>query len=79
MRPPDSRAEEKLPRQIRRVREDMLTFMTNRTVTDTNNATERYLRPAAIFRKVTRAFAQTGAPTSTPAWAPWSTPVAYMA
>jgi transposase len=56
MRTPDSRAGEKLRRQIRRVRGDMLTFVTNRAVPYTNNASERYLRPAVIFRKVTQGF-----------------------
>jgi transposase len=34
----------------------MLTFVTNRAVPYTNNASERYLRPAVIFRKVTQGF-----------------------
>jgi transposase len=55
-RTPDTRAGDKLRRQIQRVRSDMLIFVTNRAVPYTNNASERYLRPAVIFRKVTQGF-----------------------
>jgi len=55
-RPADSRAGEKLRRQIRRVRCELFVCITNRGVPATNNASERYLRPAVIFRKVTLGF-----------------------
>ena len=55
-RTPDTRAGDKLRRQIQRVRSDMLIFVTNRAVPYTNNASERYLRPAVIFRKITQGF-----------------------
>jgi len=58
-RTPDTRAGEKLRRQIRRVRGDMMTFIEKRAVPYTNNASERYLRPAVIFRKVTHGFRAT--------------------
>jgi transposase len=52
----DSRAGEKLRRQIQCVHWDMLTFVKNIAVPDTNNASEQYLRPAVIFRKVIQGF-----------------------
>ena len=55
-RPADSRAGEKLRRQIRRVRSELFVCITNPGVPATNNASERYLRPAVIFRKVTLGF-----------------------
>ena len=55
-RPSDSCAGEKLRGQIRRVRCELFVCITNRDVPATNNASERYLRPAVIFRKVTQGF-----------------------
>ena len=55
-RPSDSRAGEKLRGQVRRVRSELFLCINNSGVPATNNASERYLRPAVIFRKVTQGF-----------------------
>lgn len=55
-RPPNTRAGEKLLRQIAGARPHLFLFVTNRAVPYTNNVSERYLRPAVIFRKVTNGF-----------------------
>jgi transposase len=53
---PDTRAGETLYRQIVGARANLFVFVTNRAVPSTNNISERYLRPAVIFRKVTNGF-----------------------
>mgnify|MGYP000497579969 CR=1 FL=1 len=56
---PDTKAGEKLRRQVVNVRAHLFVFVTDRAVPYTNNASERYLRPAVIFRKVTNGFRAT--------------------
>lgn len=56
MNPPETRAGQKLYRQILGARAHLFVFVTNRDVPYTNNISERYLRPAVIFRKVTNGF-----------------------
>ena len=41
---------------IRKVRQHLWVFMTNREIEPTNNASERALRPCAIYRKITNGF-----------------------
>lgn len=43
-------------RRIRRCRQHLFLFVTNRAVPATNNVSERHLRPSVIFRKVTNGF-----------------------
>lgn len=45
-----------LRRQTKRWRSQFFTFLTDRAVPPTNNASERALRPSVIFRKVTNGF-----------------------
>ncbi|MBP2316056.1 IS66 family transposase [Azospirillum soli] len=45
-----------LQRQTKRWRSQFFTFLTDRDVPPTNNASERALRPSVIFRKVTNGF-----------------------
>lgn len=45
-----------LLRQTKRWRAQFFTFITDREVPPTNNASERALRPSVIFRKVTDGF-----------------------
>ncbi len=46
----------RLRRRIAANRGHLFAFVTNRDVPDTNNLSERHLRPGVIFRKVTRGF-----------------------
>jgi transposase len=55
-RQPTCKAGIKLQRMIRRVRQNLFVFMTNRDLPPTNNGAERALRPAVTFRKVTNGF-----------------------
>ena len=43
-------------RQTKRWRSQFFTFLTDRAVPPTNNASEQALRPSVIFRKVTNGF-----------------------
>ena len=45
-----------LLRQTKRWRAQFFTFLTDRAVPPTNNASERALRPSVIFRKMTNGF-----------------------
>jgi transposase len=46
----------KLKTAIKKYRQNLLVFVTNRDVPPTNNGSERALRPCAIYRKVTNGF-----------------------
>ena len=54
--PPTTPEGRKLARGVRKCRADLFRFVTRRDVPYTNNASERALRPAVIFRKVTGGF-----------------------
>ena len=53
---PTAPAGTKLQGVIRKVRQHLWVFMTNREIEPTNNASERALRPCAIYRKITNGF-----------------------
>ena len=53
---PATEAGQKLQRIIKKFRQNLFVFVTNRTVPPTNNGSEQALRPCAIFRKVTNCF-----------------------
>lgn len=55
-RTPSCTAGIKLARIIKKIRRHLFVFMTNRDVPPTNNGSERALRPAVTFRKVTNGF-----------------------
>jgi transposase len=46
----------KLQRMIKRTRQYLFVFVTNRDIPATNNGSERALRPCAVFRKITNGF-----------------------
>ena len=47
---------QKLVRIIKKFRQNLFVFVTNRDVPPTNNSSEQALRPCVIFRKVTNCF-----------------------
>jgi transposase len=49
-------AGEKLQRIIKKYRQNLFVFVTNRAIPPTNNGSERALRPCVVFRKVTNCF-----------------------
>ena len=51
---PDTKAGQKLQRIIKRFRQNLFVFVTNRDIPPTNNGSEQALRP--VFRKVTNCF-----------------------
>jgi transposase len=53
---PATKAGQKLQRIIKKVRQNLFVFVTNRAVPPTNNGSERALRPCVVFRKVTNGF-----------------------
>ncbi|WP_460019016.1 IS66 family transposase [Magnetospira thiophila] len=53
---PATTAGEKLLRSIKRFRQNLFVFVTNRAIPATNNGSEQALRPCVIFRKVTNCF-----------------------
>lgn len=55
-RPPTSKAGFKLQRMIKKIRRYLFVFVTRPDVPPTNNGSERALRPAVTFRKVTNGF-----------------------
>jgi len=55
-RTPTHEAGVKLQRVIKRSRRHMFIFVTNRDLPATNNGSERVLRPAVTFRKITNGF-----------------------
>jgi len=52
----DNKAGLKLQRIIKRFRQNLFVFLTDREVSPTNNGSEQALRPCVIFRKVTNGF-----------------------
>ncbi len=55
-RQPTHKAGIKLQRAIKKIRPHLFVFVTNRDLPPTNNGSERALRPAVTFRKVTNGF-----------------------
>ena len=53
---PTAKAGLKLQRIIKRFRQSLFVFLTDREVSPTNNGSEQALRPCVIFRKVTNGF-----------------------
>jgi transposase len=53
---PSHAAGQKLHRVVKKIRRHMFVFMTNRAIEPTNNGSERALRPAVTFRKITNGF-----------------------
>ena len=53
---PTTTAGEKLLRIIKRCRQNLFVFLTNRAIPATNNGSEQALRPCVVFRKVTNCF-----------------------
>jgi len=53
---PATTAGEKLLRIIKRFRQNLFVFVTNRAIPATNNGSEQALRPCVVFRKVTNCF-----------------------
>jgi transposase len=53
---PVTEAGRKLRRIVKRFRQNLLVFVTNRAVPPTNNGSEQALRPCVVFRKVTNCF-----------------------
>lgn len=53
---PTAKAGEKLQRIIKRYRQNLFVFVTNRDLPATNNGSEQALRPCVTFRKVTNCF-----------------------
>jgi len=53
---PTHKAGRKLQKMFKEIRSHLFVFVTHRELTATNNGSERALRPAAIYRKVTNGF-----------------------
>jgi transposase len=53
---PANRLGQKLLRMIKKYRQNLFVFLTNRAVPPTNNGSEQALRPCVIFRKITNCF-----------------------
>jgi transposase len=53
---PDSDAGRKMIKIITKTRRHLFVFITNRTLSATNNGSERALRPCAVYRKITNGF-----------------------
>jgi transposase len=53
---PATKAGRKLLRVIKRFRQNLFVFVTNRAILATNNGSEQALRPCVVFRKVTNCF-----------------------
>jgi transposase len=53
---PDNKAGLKLQRIIKRFRQNLFVFLTDREASPTNNGSEQALRPCVIFRKITNGF-----------------------
>jgi transposase len=53
---PDTKAGQKLQRIIKRFRQNLFVFVTNRDIPPTNNGSEQALRPCVVFRNVTNCF-----------------------
>jgi transposase len=53
---PANRQGQKLLRMIKKYRQNLFVFVTNRALPPTNNGSEQALRPCVIFRKITNCF-----------------------
>ena len=53
---PEARQGQKLQRMIKKFRQNLFVFITNRAIPPTNNGSEQALRPCVIFRKITNCF-----------------------
>jgi transposase len=53
---PTAKAGEKLQRGVKRYRQNLFVFVTNRELPPTNNGSEQALRPCVTYRKVTNCF-----------------------
>ena len=53
---PANQQGQKLLQMIKKYRQNLFVFVTNRTVPPTNNGSEQALRPCVIFRKITNCF-----------------------
>lgn len=53
---PPTEAGQKLQRAVKKFRQNLFVFVTNRHIPPTNNGSKQALRPCAIFRKVTNCF-----------------------
>lgn len=53
---PATPAGRKMQRAIKKFRQHLFVFMTNREIESTNNGSERALRPCAVYRKITNGF-----------------------
>ena len=53
---PVAPAGKKMSQVIKRFRQHLFVFMTNRDIEPTNNGSERALRPCAVYRKITNGF-----------------------
>jgi transposase len=53
---PDTKAGQKLQRIIKRFRQNLFVFVSNRDISPTSNGSEQALRPCVVFRKVTNCF-----------------------
>jgi transposase len=53
---PETRSGQKLQRIIKRFRQNLFVFITNRDIPPTNHGSEQALRPCVVFRKVTNCF-----------------------
>ena len=53
---PDPQPSPTLQRMIKRFRQNLFVFVTNRDISPTNNGSEQALRPCVVFRKVTNCF-----------------------
>lgn len=53
---PATEAGQKLQRAIKKFRQNLFVFVTNRHIPPTNNGSEQALRPCVVFRKVTNCF-----------------------
>jgi transposase len=53
---PDTKPGHKLQRIIKRFRQNLFVFVTNRDIPPTNNGSEQALRPCVVYRKVTNCF-----------------------
>ena len=73
-RQPDTVAGRKLRNGMERARDKLFVFVPRRDVPETNNVSERLLRPSVIFRKVTNGLRSVWARKSMPASAPSSPP-----
>jgi transposase len=53
---PEARQGQKLQRVIKKFRQNLFVFVTNREIPPTNNGSEQALRPCVIYRKITNCF-----------------------